>query len=553
MATFRLIQILVALVIPALLYYWVWTRRANARYRRFCAETGCAQPTVVKNVLPGGVERLIENLWIRGDPLDFFVVRFFERYGNTHKFKTPTGIGIVVTAEPLNTQAVLALNFKDYAVGKIRQQSMVPLLGNGIFTSDGEVWEHHRALLRPQFSRTQVGDLDAAERHVAALFAALPVDASGWTSNVYLTAAFSRFTLDTSTEFLFGRSVESRSGSLADMDLTKFSRAKGGALGMPTIVHAAKTDVFGPDEMDFEQAFDLGPQYWTDLFRLHTTLYGLLGRRRFRAARDCIHDYVGQFVRDAIQTRKTDGDGGGDGGMPGRQSKSKYSLLEGMLADTQDPIELRSQLLHVLVGGRDTTASLLGWLFALLARHPDIFQKVRAEVVAAVGPGGSTEAMTFEKLKSLGYLQSLIRETMRLYPVVPMNARTAVRNTVLPVGGGPDGRRPIAVMKDDVVVFAPYVMHRRTDLWGADALDFKPERWEGRKIGWDYVPFNGGPRTCLGQQYALTEASFVIVRFCQRFDAIELWDRQDPIKKAFAIVMSPEDGVRVRLHRSGGP
>lgn len=67
-------------------------------------------------------------------------------------------------------------------------------------------------------------------------------------------------------------------------------------------------------------------------------------------------------------------------------------------------------------------------------------------------------------------------------------------------------------------------MHRRTDLYGPDAAEFKPERWESLRPGWEYLPFNGGPRICLGQQYALTEAGYVTARLVQTFSELESRD-----------------------------
>ena len=88
-----------------------------------------------------------------------------------------------------------------------------------------------------------------------------------------------------------------------------------------------------------------------------------------------------------------------------------------------------------------------------------------------------------------------------MYPPVPLNARTAVKDTTIPVGGGPNGASPIFIPKGITVSYSVWAMHRRTDLWGPDAAKFVPERWEGSKMrGWQYVPFNGGPRICLGRK-----------------------------------------------------
>jgi len=105
---------------------------------------------------------------------------------------------------------------------------------------------------------------------------------------------------------------------------------------------------------------------------------------------------------------------------------------------------------------------------------------------------------TFEQLKSLKYLQAVISESQRLYPIVPENSRVAIADTQLPVGGGRDGKSPAFVQKGRLVHWSIYAMHRRKDLFGEDAEEFKPERWldgadgsKGLRTGWEYLPFSG--------------------------------------------------------------
>lgn len=98
---------------------------------------------------------------------------------------------------------------------------------------------------------------------------------------------------------------------------------------------------------------------------------------------------------------------------------------------------------------------------------------------------------------------------LRLYPSVPVNSRSALKTTGLPVGGGPDGKSPILIKKGLTVGYSPYVMHRQKKLYGSDANLFRPERWDPneenevslKNIGWGYLPFNGGPRICLGRKF----------------------------------------------------
>lgn len=100
-----------------------------------------------------------------------------------------------------------------------------------------------------------------------------------------------------------------------------------------------------------------------------------------------------------------------------------------------------------------------------------------------------------------------------------------------------------------------HVMQRAHNIWGADADEFKPERWVGRKTGWEFLPFNGGPRICLGQQYALTTAGYVVVRMVQRFESIGGLVRhseKDEGERFFFTATAGPVHVKVRLREGGG-
>ncbi|KAJ2991147.1 hypothetical protein NUW58_g2627 [Xylaria curta] len=116
-------------------------------------------------------------------------------------------------------------------------------------------------------------------------------------------------------------------------------------------------------------------------------------------------------------------------------------------------------------------------------------------------------------------------------PPVASNQREAVRDTVLPRGGGVDGKSPIFVVKGMSVRYIPWIMHRRTDLFGKDANEFRPERWEDLRVTHEYLPFNAGPRICIGQQFALTQMALITFRLLQAFKTIERRDERPPIQK----------------------
>jgi cytochrome P450 len=122
----------------------------------------------------------------------------------------------------------------------------------------------------------------------------------------------------------------------------------------------------------------------------------------------------------------------------------------------------------------------------------------------------------------------------------------AYKDTILPVGGGPDGKSPVFISAGSIVGYWTYAMHRRQDLFGPDADEFVPERWEQLRPGWEYLPFNGGPRICLGQQYALTEAGYVTVRLIQQFGGLESRDA-GPWMESLTLTLCSWNGTKVGL------
>jgi cytochrome P450 len=119
---------------------------------------------------------------------------------------------------------------------------------------------------------------------------------------------------------------------------------------------------------------------------------------------------------------------------------------------------------------------------------------------------------------------------------------------VLPLGGGKDGKSPVFVAKGTRVAYNVYAMHRRADFYGEDADEFRPERWESGKLQprWEYLPFNGGPRICVGQQYALTEVSYVTVRLAQEFEKLESRD-PGPWEESLTLTLCSRNGTKVCL------
>lgn len=445
-----------------------------------------------------GIDNILES--IRAKKELRLLKRFednFDKYGNTFKAKLAQQ-DIISTREPENVKAILSLKFKDYGLGK-RDRAFGPLLGKGIFTMDGDFWAHSRAMIRPNFTRDQVADLEAFERHIQDLWKLIPRDGS----TVDLQELFFRFTIDSATEFLFGASTNTLKGD------------SGAAIGK-----------------QFAKSFTVAQDACASRSRLGA--FSFLSKEGQVDTKIC-QEFVGQFVDEAIRYRETaDVEKKGD---------EKYVFLHQLAKDTTDKTRLQDELMNVLLAGRDTTASLLSNMWFMIAKNPAIFAKLRQEVQETFPDG---ELPTYEKLRNMKYLKYCMNESLRVHPVVPVNSRFALKDTVLPVGGGKDGKAPLFVPKGYAVGYSTYAMHRRKDLYGEDAAEFKPERWETLRPGWEYLPFNGGPRICLGQQYALTEAGYVTIRLCQEFKNVESRD-PEPWKEAITLTLCSYNGTQVSL------
>jgi len=191
-----------------------------------------------------------------------------------------------------------------------------------------------------------------------------------------------------------------------------------------------------------------------------------------------------------------------------------------------------------------------------LARRPEVVRKLRAETLEKVGPEGSRRP-TYGDLKNMPYLKNVINESLRLYPVVPFNMRMALKDTTLPRGGGPDGSQPIPILKETAIGYSAIIMQRDRSLYPRDdkfpdPAEFVPERWERwHPKSWDYIPFNAGPRICVGQQFALMEVGYVLCRLFQRYESVESRMKLggEPRLKADG-TLRPKHGVRVAFRKA---
>ncbi|KAK3898459.1 oxidoreductase-like protein [Staphylotrichum tortipilum] len=469
------------------------------------------------------------------------------------------GYQLIVSRDPTNIQHVLAGDTDHWDISEHRAESWKPLVGHGIFTSRGMDWRTSRGLVRPQFAKQQIYDLDLFERHVQLLFGAIDkhstnddVDGSkGWTAAFDLQPLFYNFTLDVVTEMLFGYSAHSQDPSKR-FDIPDFA-----LYGAPDFENIGK-------HMDAGKA-------WIETRGAFWKYRWLLPSGQFKKHCRALHEFADWFVRRCIRL----GDQFLDelekhpGGIP---NSERFVLLHELSKVTHDREELRSQPLNILTAGRDTTAALLGWIFYFLCRHPEVWDKLRDEVIKLFGPyvPGKPSRTDPGRLLKMPYMMAVVNETLRMAPVVPLNDRVAVHHTVLPTGGGPNRDRPIFVPKGTQILIPTYALGMRPDDWGHDTVHkYLPERWMEPDrtcgLGYEFIPFGGGVRQCLGRKYfrgpaplrvsMLTPASeelarlktaYVVVRILQRYDRADCTEvpRDAPIRFHHTIENRSGTGVQ---------
>lgn len=336
------------------------------RRRTFKAEHGC-QPLLRQfhSKFPVfGLDWIRTNLTATRHKryLDTMCTRF-ENIGPTFKIQVLNQKAIA-TNEPENIKAILSLRFQDFT---LRNRSIVmgKLLGKGIFTTDGQDWAHSRAMLRPNFVKEQIGDLDTFESHVQDLFKLIPRDGS----TVDLQPLFFRFTLDSATDFLFGHSIHSlRQSEEADQ---RFGEAFDYALG------------------ELALRFRLGPFL---IFRRN--------KKADEAFRTC-RAYVDQLVDEALRYRQAHGEANAE------KAGAQNLFLHALARETNDKDRIRDELLNILIAGRDSTASLLSHCFFEISRKPTVWQLLKKEVSPLDG-----KSPTYDQLRNLKYLKFCIQESL---------------------------------------------------------------------------------------------------------------------------------------------
>ena len=407
----------------------------------------------------------------------------------------------ILTRDPGLIQHVLQKNHRNYAKSKFTQ-SFSRYIGHGLLTNEGPDWLRQRRLIQPGFHRQRVAALTGLMQEIAAeSLAPLAARAAavGGETTVEVHALMTRLTFR-----IIARSVFSTNFPEAELDRLA---------GLITELQAFFV-------RSIRQPY-LKPWFW---------LRGWFGYHDALAAE--LRALLGGLI---AQRRQAHAQPHG----PAAPDDLLQMLLDVRYEDTGEPMSadrLIDESLILLVAGHETSANALTWLTYLLARHPEQAREIQAESAAVL----AGRAPAFDDLPRLPRALHAVQEAMRLYPPAWMVDRVALAD---------DEFQGLRIPAGTLFSLYFHGLHHDAKYWDTPE-EFRPARFaagQPRPVPANaYVPFGGGPRLCIGMQFALTEMHLVALELLRQFD-IEWVPGQPEVTRQPLVTLRPKYDFRVRL------
>ncbi|KAK6598654.1 cytochrome P450 [Botrytis cinerea] len=365
-----------------------------------------------------------------------------------------------------NIQVVYSTNHDDWGYEPSRLSVMGPFCGRVFITTYGETWQKARALLRPTFSKSSISDLSSYKVAVEQFLRNIPNDGRTTVDLQPLLANLASY-LETFLRFLMGISPNT-----SDEDERKKAT---------DFIKAFNASMIG---MGF--SFMIGP------FKF------LVPKSLTTVAHKQVYNYIDVFVNKALGKTREETTMRTNPHLP-----MQKSLLEGLAKQTDDRIEIRQNIIQGMMAAQGTTYVLISNTLFLLSRNPELYQRLRDEVEYLDLEASS---QLFGSLRDHVFLQNIPREC------------------------GANGKAPIFAPKGTTIYTNQYTLDRDETVFGTGVEIFNPGRWNSfncKSTSWEYMPFGGGPRACVGQQNALVEAAYTVAKITQVYKGLESRDDKD--------------------------
>ncbi|ELQ6954548.1 cytochrome P450 [Campylobacter coli] len=355
---------------------------------------------------------------------------------------------------------------KEFPKSAFLHELLSPLLGESIFTTNGEVWKKQRELLRPSFEMTRISKvfnlMSEAVSDMMKRFEKYPN-----ASIIEVDEAMTFITADVIFRTIMSSKLDEEQGKKILDAFVTFQEQS---------VHTAMRR----------------------MFRFPKWLSYVLGDRKRAKAGDVIRQALSDIIKpryDAVSSGKAE-----------NFEDILGSLLLVVDAQTNQRFsfeEILDQVAMLFLAGHETTASSLTWTLYLLSLYPDEQEKAYKEIIQVL----QGENIQISHLKQFRYLTHIFKESLRLYPPVGFFAREAKKDTKV---------RDKMIKKGSGVVIAPWLIHRHEGFW-ANPHKFKPSRFEGEYKKDAYLPFGVGERICIGQGFAMQEAILILANILKKY------------------------------------
>ncbi|KAM4073470.1 hypothetical protein ACB094_10G021700 [Castanea mollissima] len=445
----------------------------------------------------------------------------------TFRFKGPSfsDLNSIITSDPRNLEHLLKTKFPNFPKGPFFRDTVHDLLGNGIFNADDATWQQQRKTASIEFHSAKFRQLTTESLLELVHSRLLPILENSIKQSlpIDLQDILLRLTFDNVCMMAFG-------------------------------VHPGCLSLNLP-EIPFAKAFEDATE--ATMLRFVTPMYIWKIMRYFNLGieKKLKHsiNVVDEFAEDVIRTRKEELSLQCNNNMS-KQRSDLLTVFMGLKDEAGQPFSdkfLRDICVNFILAGRDTSSVALSWFFWLLHHNPRVEERILEEICGIVSEReevkkGEYQSVIFrpEEIKKMDYLHAAVSDALRLYPSVPVDHKEVVEDDIFPDG--------TVLKKGTKVIYVIYAMGRMEGIWGKDCREFKPERWlrDGRfmnESAYNFTAFNGGPRLCLGKDFAYYQMKFVAASVIYRYHVKVV--ENHPVAPKLALTMYMKHGLKVNLYR----
>ena len=485
-------------------------------------------------LLAGVAQGSLQDL--AGGPLFLLLEKYYKAYGPVYKLAFGPKSFIVIS-DPAMVRHILKDNPTNYDKG-ILAEILEPVMGKGLIPADPITWKQRRKAIVPGFHKKWLNAM-------MGLFA----DCNTPLLNKLENSAESGSTLDMETEFC--------SVALDIIGKAVFNYDFGSVTTESPVVKA----VYRALQETEHRSMSFIP-YWN---LPYANMY-IPSLREFETNMKLLNEVLDDLITKALETQVVmDEDEVQNQDFATMENPSLLRFLVDMRGEDAGTRQLRDDLMTMLIAGHETTAAVLTWTLYELAQQPSLMRRLQAEIDEVCGD----RPPTYDDMKNLSFMRDCIAETLRMYPEPPLLIRRAIGDDVLPRGGAQSNT---FIPEGTDIFIATWNLHRSPDHWH-EPNKYNPDRFsqpfesaDPERTGWSgytpgsgaypnevhsdfaFLPFGGGSRKCVGDQFAMMEATVTLAMVLHNFD-FELVEEPDKVGMRTGATIHTANGLNMRVKR----